>query len=75
MTTTVQMPEMICDDGTMAVDHDPKVQLVAILYEWTCPKCDTQNVEVEVVEAVTCSHCEVTFEVGDFVHTIGAMRK
>jgi hypothetical protein len=48
-----------------------KVDLIASGYEWICPKCDTENREIEVTEFVTCKECLCKFETGDHHHAIG----
>lgn len=44
------------------------VDLIASGYEWTCPKCDALNKEIEITETVKCSECGIEFEIGDVNH-------
>jgi DNA-directed RNA polymerase subunit RPC12/RpoP len=46
------------------------VDLIASGYEWTCPKCDTLNEEIEVTEKVSCRNCRRIFKVQDYQHAI-----
>jgi DNA-directed RNA polymerase subunit RPC12/RpoP len=46
------------------------VDLIASGYEWTCPKCETLNEEIEVTEKVSCRNCGRIFKVQDYQHAI-----
>lgn len=37
------------------------VDLIPSGYEWTCPKCDTLNEEIEEVKEVKCNECGKEF--------------
>jgi DNA-directed RNA polymerase subunit RPC12/RpoP len=46
------------------------VDLIASGYEWTCPKCEMLNEEIEVAEKVSCRNCRRIFKVQDYQHAI-----
>ena len=45
-----------------------RIELIASGYEWTCPRCDEFNEEIEVKEEVCCRKCGKEFEVLDHYH-------
>ena len=57
------------EEGASDSDESELVDLIASGYEWTCPKCDMPNEEIEVAEHVTCWKCGKTFEANPPEHT------
>ena len=50
--------------------NSPKVDLIAIGYEWVCPICEEFNREIEVTEIVTCYGCSDSFKTNPAEHAI-----
>ena len=56
-------------DGTL--DISEMVDVIASGYEWTCPKCERFNTEIECTIQVQCYICERVFETNPPEHAIG----
>lgn len=45
-----------------------KVDMITSGYEWTCPKCEMVNHEIEIMEEVLCGFCSTTFKTDGAEH-------
>lgn len=56
----------------MSEDTQPKeettVNLIASGYDWTCPKCDINQHEIEAKSEVTCHECHTQYTVDNVWH-------
>jgi len=43
-----------------------EIDLIAIGYEWTCPKCEELKIEIEFMTQVSCLKCRLTFSVDQY---------
>lgn len=49
--------ECVTDEG-----YENTVDMIAIGYEWICPACGKENVEIEALEKVRCGQCGNLFD-------------
>ena len=47
------------------------VDIIACKYEWLCPRCSTENNEIEHTTVVTCGECGISFLTGLPEHAYG----
>ncbi len=60
------------DDDEEEADDDPgRVDLIASGYEWTCPRCEHFNHEIEITYSVQCENCGREWETNDAHHAHG----
>lgn len=69
------MIELTVEGGLIQnIANPPKydsVDLIAMGYEWTCPRCDSLNRVIEVADTVRCQRCGTVCQVDDIHHAHG----